>query len=146
LASGALLITSLPSELTQLGFQEGTHFVGYQHPAVISSLVRKYLHDESARAQIAEAAGALVLAEHTYDRRVDQLLARLASLEKQKLAPARFWPQSRARLVALDFYVAHGLPDCAARQFRHIAGRGFRETMQGASLLARSWLKSVRTK
>lgn len=146
LASGALLITSLPSELTQLGFQEGTHFVGYQDPAAISSLIRKYLDDDSARTHIASAARALVLAEHTYDRRVNQLLARLATPAMQKLAPARSWSDARGRLVALDFFAANGLPDCAARQFRHIVGHGFRETIQGASLLSRSWLKSWRTK
>jgi len=143
LASGALLFTSMPTELTQLGFQEGVHFVGYLNPSEISALVRKYLNDEPARAQIAEAARELVLTEHTYDRRVDRLLARLAQSGQQKFAPARSWPESRARLVALDFYSAHGLTACAANQFRHIAGRGFRETIQGVSLLSRSWLKSL---
>src|SRR6266851_3641622 len=87
--------------------------------------------------------GALVLAEHTYDQRVDQLLMRLAQFGQKKPAPARSWPEPRARLVALDFFAAHGLTSCAANQFRHIAGQGFRETMQGASLLSRSWLKSL---
>jgi hypothetical protein len=146
LASGALLLTSIPAELTQLGFQEGVHFVGYRDPAEISSLVRKYLNDETARARTAGTARELVLAEHTYDRRIDQLLAILSHSGQQKLAPARSWPESRARLVALDFYSAHGLTGCAANQFRHIAGRGFRETIQGASLLCRSWLKSLRSR
>jgi hypothetical protein len=145
LASGALLLTAIPTELTQLGFQEGVHFVGYRNAAEIGSLVRKYLNDEPARARIAETARGLVLAEHTYDRRVDHLLARLSQTGQQKLAPARAWPESRARLVALDFYSAHGLTTCAANQFRHIAGHGFRETIQGASLLSRSWLKSLRS-
>src|SRR5882724_285767 len=146
LASGALLLTSMPTELTQLGFQEGMHFVGYGHPAEISALVRKYLQDEPARTRIGETARALVLAEHTYDRRVDQLLTRLARFGQKKPAPARSWPESRARLVALDFFAAHGLTSCAANQFRHVAGQGFRETMQGASLLSRSWLKSLRSR
>jgi len=146
LASGALLLTSLPTELTQLGFQPGLHFVGYRDPAELSALVRKYLDDESARTCMAEAARALALSEHTYDCRAEQLLTRLGHSGSRKLAPARSWPESRARLVALDFYAAHGLPDCAAGQFRHIAGRGFRETIQGASLVSRSWLKSLRAK
>ena len=144
LASGALLITSMPTELTDLGFQQGVHFVGYSQPSEISGLVRKYLDDEAARAKISEAARELAFVGHTYDRRAEQLLTRLAQAGKQRLAPARSWPESRARLVALDFYAAHGLIDCAAKQFRHIAGHGFRETMLGASLLSRSWLKSLR--
>jgi len=133
----------MPTELAQLGFQEGVHFVGYRDPAEISTIVRTYLNDEPARSQIAQAARALVLAEHTYDRRVEQLLTRLAQSGQKKMAPARSWPDSRARLVALDFYSAHGLTACAANQFRHIVGHGFRETIQGASLLSRSWLKSL---
>jgi hypothetical protein len=146
LASGALLLTSLPSELTQLGFEEGTHFVGYRDPSEISALVRKYLKDDASRVRIAKAARTLALAEHTYDRRVDQLLAHLAQAGSRKIAPARSWSESRARLVALDFYAAHGLTRLAAKQFRRVAGHGFRETIKGASLLSRSWLKSLRTK
>jgi hypothetical protein len=146
LASGALLLTSIPTELSQVGFQEGVHFVGYRDAAEISALVRKYLNDESARARIAETARKLVLAEHTYDRRVDRLLALLSHSGQQKSAPARSWSESRARLVALDYYSAHGLTGCAANQFRHIAGHGFRETIQAVSLLSRSWLKSLRSR
>jgi hypothetical protein len=143
LASGALLLTSLPTELTPLGFKEGVHFVGYRDPTELGILIRKYLDDEPSRARIGEAGRAMVLAEHTYDRRADQLLARLALNGNQKIAPARAWPESRARLVALDFYAAHGLSDCAVAQFRHIAGHGFRETIGGLSLLSRCWLKSL---
>jgi len=144
LASGALLLTSLPTELARLGFEDGTHFVGYRDPAEIPGLVRKYLEDEPARQRIAAAARALVLREHTYDRRAETLLARLKASRGRKLAPARSWPAARARLAALDFYAAHGLTGCAARQFGRIAGHGFRETMEGASLVARAWLRSLR--
>ncbi len=143
LASGALLITSLPSELTALGFQEGVHFVGYRNPEEMLPSVRKYLNDETARAAIAGTARALALAEHTYDQRVEQLLQRLKQAGQQELAPARSWPESRARLAALDFFAASGLVACAATQFRQIAGRGFPETLRGLSLLSRAWLKSV---
>ena len=146
LASGALLLTSLPSELEKLGFAEGIHFVGYQKPADIPQLVRKYLDDEAAQSRIAKAARELVTREHTYDHRVEQILHRLAAARGTKQAPARGWSESRARLVALDFYAAHGLTQCAASQFRHIAGRGFRETMEGAALLSRAWLRSIRAR
>ena len=145
LASGGLLLTSLPTELGALGFQEGVHFVGYRDPAEILPLVRKYLDDEIARASIAKAARSLALGEHTYDRRVELLLSRLEQPALRKLAPARSWPEPRARLAALDFFAAHGLVRCAAKQFRHVAGHGIRETIQGASLLSRSWLKSLRS-
>jgi len=146
LASGALLLTSLPTELTQLGFAEGEHFVGYREPSEIAPLVRKYLNDHASRRRISLAGKAKVLAEHTYDQRVEMLLSRLALPAVEHRAPARFWPESRARLVALDFYSAHGLPMCAAHQFSRIAGRSFRETIEGASLLSRAWLRSLRAR
>jgi|SRR5882762_1135172 len=142
LASGALLLTSLPTELTALGFQEGVHFAGYRYPEEIIPLVRKYLNDETARVAIADKARALVLTEHTYDQRVEQLLLRLRQAGLNKMAPARSWPESRARLAALDFYAANGLVRCAAAQLRHIVGRGLPETIRGFSLVSRAWLKS----
>jgi hypothetical protein len=44
----------------------------------------------------------------------------------------------------MDFYAAHGLTRCAVAQFRRIAGRGFRETIEAASLLSRASLRSLR--
>src|SRR4029077_4589277 len=61
LASGALLSTSLPNELTDLGFVEGTHFIGYQHERDLIPLVRSLLDDEPKRARVAHAARVKVL-------------------------------------------------------------------------------------
>jgi Glycosyl transferases group 1 len=144
LGSGALLLTSLPSELEELGFREGEHFIGYRDHREIIGLVRKYLDDDPGRARIAAAAREVVLSEHTYDRRAEQLLSRLTDKSKIGGAPARSWPDTGARLVAMDFYAAHGLIRCAATQFRRIAGRGFRETIEAASLLSRASLRSLR--
>src|SRR5258708_33401305 len=99
LAAGALLITSLPSELTDLGFQDGVNFIGYRAEAEIVPLVRKYLENEWSRSRIAQAGQEKVLREHTYDCRVNEFLNRLQSSGKQKLAPARRWPKSRVRLM-----------------------------------------------
>jgi hypothetical protein len=144
MAGGALLVTSLPTELERFGFRDGVHFVGYREPSEISALARRYLKDEKERKRIADAGRQLVLSEHTYDQRVERCLRLLEETKLWKQAPARDWTETRARLVALDFYAAHGLFRCAARQFRKIAGHGFRETMEGASLLSRAWLRSLR--
>jgi len=144
LVSGALLLTSLPSELTDLGFQEGVHFIGYRGENEIIPLVRKFLDDEPTRARIAAAARAKTLAEHTYDSRAGLLLAHLRQAGSKKLAPARSWPEPRARLMALDFFASHALLDCAAAQFQRIAGHGFRETFEGAALIAKAWIKQRR--
>jgi len=141
LASGALLVTSLPSELTQLGFQEGVHFIGYHDESEILPLVRKFLGDEHKRARIVAAARTKTLAEHTYDSRALQLLAHLHQAGTKKLAPARTWPESRARLMALDFFASHAVLDCASAQYQSIVGRGFLETFEGAALIAKAWIK-----
>jgi hypothetical protein len=144
LASGALLVTSLPTELTALGFEDGVHFAGYRHESEILDIVRRFLGDEPARSRIAQAGREKVLREHTYDCRVAQILQRLQRFGGQKLAPARQWPESRVQLTYLDFFSAHGVLDCAAAKLRRIAGRGFSETSEGAALLSRAWMRGVR--
>jgi len=141
LASGALLLTSLPSELSELGFQDGVHFVGYRQDSEIKPFVRRFLKDEPARARIAQAARKKVLQEHTYDCRADQLLRRLQQYGHRKLAPARAWPETRVHLTYLDFFSAQGVLDCAGAQFRHVAGHGFRQTVEGLALLGKAWMR-----
>jgi hypothetical protein len=144
LASGALLITSLPSELTDLGFKEGVHFAGYRKEKDLLKIVKRFLSDEPARSRIADAGRDKVLREHTYDCRVDQILLRLREFGPQKLAPARQWPESRVELMYLDFFAAHGVLKPAAKNLRHIVGGGIRETAEGAALLSGAWLRRRR--
>jgi hypothetical protein len=141
LASGALLLTSAPTELTALGFEEGVHFAAYRHESEIIPLVRHFLQNEDERTRIANAGREKALREHTYDCHVEQLLRRLEEAGNRKIAPARSWPEVRVRLMYLDFFAGHDLLDCAAAQFQHIAGRGIRETISGAALLARAWVR-----
>jgi hypothetical protein len=143
LASGALLITSLPTELSRLGFRNGVHFVGYSSDEEILPLVQHFLGKEADRARIANAGRAKVLQEHTYDHRVATLLSRLEQYSGRKLAPARGWSETRAHLVMLDFFVAHQIMDCALRHYLFLCGRDFRGTWEGAWLLARGFGKRV---
>lgn len=141
LASGALLVTSVPTELTELGFAENEHFVAYRQENEIMALVEKYLGNETERRRIAGAARQKVLREHTYDVRVQTLLRRLEAAGGAKSAPARNWPESRARLMALDFYASHGLLQLAEGEYSRIAGRGIRETMDGTILLGKALIR-----
>lgn len=43
----------------------------------------------------------------------------------------------------LDFFASHALLDCAAVQFQRIIGHGFRETLEGAALIAKAWKKNI---
>jgi hypothetical protein len=128
-----------------LGFVPGVHFVGFQSEAELHGLVRHYLEDEDARQLVAKAGRAETLQNHTYDNRVDALLQHLERVGPEKRAPARRWSESRRRLMQLDFLSGHGLLPSSKAQFRRIAGRGFWNTLEGASLLARVWMRKLRS-
>jgi len=138
MAAGALLLTSLPSELTQIGFEEGKHFFGFRIRNEIAPLIRKYLVNETARRQVAEAAREKVLREHTYDIRVQALLGHLERDSGRLFAPARGWPEARVRTARLDYFAANRALDCAAIELRAIARRSLSDTARGAALLARA--------
>jgi hypothetical protein len=143
LAAGALLVTSLPSELSAIGFQDGAHFVGYGSETEIPGLVRAYLADEAARRRIAEAGRELVLREHTYDRRVDALLAFINDMEKKRCSPARVWTEERVRLAYLDYFAGNGALECAAAELPAIARHRLVKAAVGTAILARAWGRRI---
>jgi hypothetical protein len=146
MGAGALLITSLPSELTQIGFEEGVHFIGYRKAEEIQPLIRTYLAEDSVRRRIADAAREKVLREHTYDQRVKYLLHQVEACDKKLLAPARAWTEERVRLAYLDYFAANGALKCAAKELQCIARLGLKETALGGSLLARAYARVVRSR
>jgi hypothetical protein len=143
MAAGALLITSLPSELSAIGFQDGAHFIGYRSETEIPGLVRAYLADEAARRRIAEAGRELVLREHTYDRRVDTLLAFINGMEKKRCSPARVWTEERVRLAYLDYFAGNGALDCASAELPAIARHSLVRAAVGTAILARAWGRRI---
>lgn len=144
MGAGALLIASLPSELTQIGFEAGVHFIGYREVEEIKPLVRKYLGEDSARQHIADAARAKVLREHTYDQRVRRLLEQVEGCNRKLLAPARAWAEERVRLAYLDYFAGNGALKYAAMELRRIAQLNLKETALGASLMVRACARMVR--
>jgi hypothetical protein len=144
MAAGALFVTQLPSELEDLEFVEGVHYVGFRDRTEISSLVRRYLTDESSRRRIAQAGRQKVLHEHTYDCRVEMLLVRLGQAEGKFFAPARQWPESRVRLVYLDYFAAHQALRCASAELRAIVRLSLGDATRGAAMLARACVRRSR--
>jgi hypothetical protein len=144
MAAGALFITKLPSELENLEFVEGVHYVGFRERTEISPLVRRYLSDESSRCRLAQAGRQKVLQEHTYDCRVEVLLVRLRQTEGKFFAPARQWPESRIRLAYLDYFAAHQVPVCASAELRAIARLNLGDATRGAGIFARAWARRSR--
>lgn len=79
MGAGALLICPLPSELVDLGFVPGKHFLAYRDESELRPLITEALEDVETRTLIAEAGRDLVLREHTYDRRVETILRTVRS-------------------------------------------------------------------
>jgi hypothetical protein len=144
MAAGCLLISRVPSELAAIGLEEGVHFVGYRHEREITGLVSKYLSAEEQRRTIAAAGKNKVLAEHTYDDRVDSLLQRLEQRSASFCAPARQWSEGRTRLHYLDYYASHRLFDHAYREWRRLARLDFPNMLRGLMAIGRAWVAQLR--
>jgi hypothetical protein len=144
MASGALLITRLPGELTSIGFQEGVHFVGYNRLGEIVGLTRRYLGDERTRTRIAQAAREKVLREHTYDKGVQKLLRTMEGDAGRLFAPARQWTKGRVRTHYIDYYVANRAFDCAHAQWRHLATSDLSRALESGALIGRAWIGKLR--
>ena len=144
MAAGALLLTPLPTELTQIGFEDGVHFVGFRKETEIIPLVRKYLLEESERRGIADVARDKVLHEHSYDRRVETILKLAKQNGRNTLAPARSWPEERVHLAYLDYFAGNGRLDCALEELRAIAGLSLGNATRGAGMLAHAWARRSR--
>jgi len=138
MASGALLITRLPSELTSIGFEDGVHFVGYTQHDEIVGLARHYLNHESTRKRIAQTAREKILREHTYDNRVEMLLRTVEKDAGQLFAPARKWPIDRVQLTQLDYYAASSCLEAAYQSLRKISSKSLFGALRGASQISRA--------
>ena len=146
MAAGALLLTPLPTELTQIGFEDGVHFVGFRQEKEIVPLVRKYLLEESARRQIADVAHDKVLHEHSYNQRVETILDLAKQNGRTFLAPARSWPEERVHLAYLDYFAGNAALDCALEELRAIAKLNLGDATRGAGMLARAWARRLQAK
>ncbi len=144
MAAGALLLTSLPTELTQIGFEDGVHFVGFREEVEIAPLVRKYLLEQSARGRIAEVGRDKVLREHSYDQRVETILELAKQNGLKFLAPARSWSEERVHLAYLDYFAGNGALDCASDELWAIARLSLGDATRGAGMLACAWARRSR--
>jgi hypothetical protein len=115
MASGALLLTRIPAELSELGFEENVHFAGYRGCDDVVNVVADWLKRDDERRAVAERARRLVLREHTYDARVATILERMRG---RCIAPARAWTPARVEALHLDYHVEGGNTAPALRAFR----------------------------
>jgi hypothetical protein len=146
MGSGALLLTRLPTELSDMGFQEGVHFIGYRREEELVPLIRRFLADDAARLKIAGNGHEVVWRDHTYDSRAARILDQVQSDEGRLLAPARRWSQEQIALVYLDHYAAHMYLNRAHEEWRTIARRNPLKAAVGGSLLVRAYVRRARNR
>ena len=138
MASGALLITPMPTELTELGFREGEHFVGWNDEAQILDLVQNYLSDEPRRREIARAGQDLVLREHTFDCRRDMLRSSLLKQGDQFLAPARRWPLEKIQLTYLEYYYRYQIFSALFQEFSRLRKTNRWKALRGTPMVLKA--------
>lgn len=98
MASGAMLITDRIGNGQEDLFKPGVHLVEYGSDEELLEAVDYYLHHDDEREEIARAGRDLVLSEHTYYHRCQQILNTIFTEDTPQLfARARGW--SRAELL-----------------------------------------------
>ena len=145
MGSGALLLAPLPSELSDMGFHEGIHFIGYRGEDELIPLIRRYLEDDPLRVEIARRAQELVWRGHTYESRASALLGQIQRDSGKLFAPARQWPESRIALAYLDHHAGHGFVDSAYGEWKKLARHSPAEAIAGGSLIAKAQARRWRS-
>jgi hypothetical protein len=138
MAAGALLITGLPTELSELGFREGEHFIGWRDERQIADLLSFYLAHEQERRAIARAGQQLVLGWHTYQQRKKTLLSVFEQHKDQFFAPARKWPLEAVQSVYLEYYYRHGLLAALLEEFQALRGTSRKAAWKDLPMVAKA--------
>jgi hypothetical protein len=120
MASGALLITPQPTELSELGFTEGIHYISFQTESQMYELVEYYLKNEDERAAISQSARDLVMEKHTYDARVQTILETLSQNQGQLFAPARQWDKAQVQVIYLQYFAQSMMLEAAIDRLRQL--------------------------
>jgi hypothetical protein len=140
MAGGALLITPMPTELTELGFLEGEHFIGWRDETEIADLVQSYLSDEAKRREIARAGQEFVLKEHTFECRKEVLRSTLLKQGDQFFAPARRWPLEKVQLTYLEYYYRYQILSALFQEFSRLRKTNRSAALRGTPMV----LKAIR--
>jgi spore maturation protein CgeB len=139
MASGALLLTSLPTELELMGFKNGVHFMGYSTERELFQVIDRFLADEDKRRQITDAARTLVMRDHTYDARAQTILRLIGDDADGLLAPARNWNLSRVDFVYLHYHCKRGSSSTARTLFKRLLRSSPFLALRSLPLLLRRW-------
>jgi Glycosyl transferases group 1 len=120
MAGGALLMTEIPTELTEWGFRESEHFIGWRSEQEIPDLVDRFLRQEEQRFAIARAARERTLKDFTFQRCIETIVSAVEKDGGQLFAPARHWRAEKVHLLYLSYYHRLQLTCAALGEFRHL--------------------------
>jgi hypothetical protein len=140
MAGGALLITGIPTELTEWGFCEGTHFVGWRNEEEIPDLVDYYLRHEKEAYEISRAGQELTLNNFTFQCCRDKMTSVLEENPRQFFSPARSWPAGDVYLTYLEYYYRYQLLDATLEEFTKLRNASPRAYYRGLPMV----LKTIR--
>jgi hypothetical protein len=143
MAAGALLITPKPTELSDLGFIEGVHFIAYHDEDELYRLVKFYLEHEDDRKQISISGQEIVLKEHTYNRRVEIILDIISMDTGNLFAPARKWSKSLVHATYLHYFAKHLMLDLAIKELREIRAISLGMAWRNIPMIIKSFIRSL---
>ena len=143
MGAGALLITRLPTELTEMGFREGEHFVGYRDEDEVEVLVNGYLGRREERLRIAQRGMELVRGEHTYAHRAQRILDVIERDGPQLISPARHWSAAQVSLAYLRYYCVGSSLRFSAEAMRSVFRASKRSSLKGLPLFAKACMRHV---
>lgn len=144
MAGGALLITGMPTELTEWGFREGQHFIGWRSEAEIPDLVDHYLQHEKERTEIARAGQELTISDFTFQKCRDKMTSVLCEHPNEFFAPARNWPVEDIHLIYLEYYYRYQLVDAAIGEFAALRSASPRAYWRGIPMVLKTLRHAMR--
>lgn len=144
MAGGALLITGMPTELTEWGFREGEHFIGWRSEQEIPDLVDRFLCRKDERLAIAHAGQERTLKDFTYQRCLETIIDVIRKDEHQLFAPARHWPPEKIHLLYLSYYHQYRLTGAVLEEFSLLRGVNPRASWRGLPIVLKTLRNAFR--
>jgi len=145
MASGALLITTKPTELEYFGFIEGDHYITFKSRNELHNKLDFYIQNEPERERISSNARLLVLDKHTYDQRAQTIVNVLNRDQGSLFAPARRWQKLDISKVYYDYYVKHLKLDPAIHTLNRIREISIFEYIKLLPILMKAFIRSIQT-
>jgi hypothetical protein len=145
MAGGALLITGMPTELTEWGFREGEHFIGWRSEKEIPDLADRFLRHTEQRLAMARAGQERTLKDFTYQRCIETITDTIRRDKGQLFAPARQWPAEKVHLLYLSYYHRFFIPGAVREEFQLLRRLGARAYWQGLPLFLRTYYRVLKS-